>query len=728
MEDKKLDYVNSKRLDKPLVALEIIRSWRSQDPPGRFLKLNEKTGLYEDVGDKKAREKTSQALRERAPELRRKQEEDEAAKNGNDETQDVRTLKHHMLNSLIPTHNYPQQDQMDTKTTRFAEGTSDKRMNSVKRSVLARDHSLGREYIPAGEAVTLDGFTWSEGVDGRSLSAGSLSGISYPSGRTNSMGSSGIPPHHYVPSRAGSYSSMGPLPSSGSYFERNLSGMSALSTGPMDDRLRQFSGGGGRYESWGRSHSGGSVGSVSMGSLPPMGPPQPIPYAGGGHYQPGSYGSGPHGANLAREHSLSGMPLRDASIGHSAAPFDRHGSGYWGNPPLPPPPPHGMPAQYHSPGRYMSSDSGYGHGRIPSGSFDHVMSYSSSMGVPSPMSHAHESSYGHGRQSSENNYDPMLNRSPPRVRVSGPRNQSPTYRHAQSPSNNSYDPIMSRVSNADRSPTGKAPTGHAKFDVDPAIAQTWSSQSDDYEKAANMIGEEMSSSWSGQAPSQSFPQSDFALRGHDNDKSGLTYSDTNELPRPDMVKRMTSNHNEDESNKRGLAGGSVKRAALNRDSSAAANALKAKYIPEVLQRPGALNKREVSVQEMDMLNDTLEQSRLGVDRTRPKFFTANQRNSTMDNIAIELMTKPKSLNKGCRTTTVEALAIDLDIETDSDYEANSSGISRPPTIRAEGRLSTEEYLDIVNEPLDRDDSTGPSAPVSRRKDTSVGDWIYDAEM
>lgn len=34
VEDRKLDYVNSKRLDKPMVALEIIRQWRAQDPPG----------------------------------------------------------------------------------------------------------------------------------------------------------------------------------------------------------------------------------------------------------------------------------------------------------------------------------------------------------------------------------------------------------------------------------------------------------------------------------------------------------------------------------------------------------------------------------------------------------------------------------------------------------------------------------------------------------------------
>jgi len=80
VEDRKLDYVNSKRLDKPLVALAIIREWRAQDPPGRFLKIDEKSGLWNDVGDKKAREKTSQALREKAPLIRKQQEEEQRAK------------------------------------------------------------------------------------------------------------------------------------------------------------------------------------------------------------------------------------------------------------------------------------------------------------------------------------------------------------------------------------------------------------------------------------------------------------------------------------------------------------------------------------------------------------------------------------------------------------------------------------------------------------------------
>jgi hypothetical protein len=85
VEDRKMDYVTSKRLDKPLVALEIIRTWREQDPPGRFLKVDEKTGLWTDVGDKKAREKTSQALREKAPLLRKQHEGEHSDEEGSDE-------------------------------------------------------------------------------------------------------------------------------------------------------------------------------------------------------------------------------------------------------------------------------------------------------------------------------------------------------------------------------------------------------------------------------------------------------------------------------------------------------------------------------------------------------------------------------------------------------------------------------------------------------------------
>lgn len=61
------DYIRAPKVQKPSVARVIVRAIRNGDPPGRFLKKDEKTGLWYDVGDKKAAEKTSQALREKAP-------------------------------------------------------------------------------------------------------------------------------------------------------------------------------------------------------------------------------------------------------------------------------------------------------------------------------------------------------------------------------------------------------------------------------------------------------------------------------------------------------------------------------------------------------------------------------------------------------------------------------------------------------------------------------------
>jgi hypothetical protein len=75
VEDRKEKYLTSKRLDKPLVAIDIINKWRTLDPPGRFLKLNNATKLWDHVGDRKAREKTSQALREKTPVKQREGEE-----------------------------------------------------------------------------------------------------------------------------------------------------------------------------------------------------------------------------------------------------------------------------------------------------------------------------------------------------------------------------------------------------------------------------------------------------------------------------------------------------------------------------------------------------------------------------------------------------------------------------------------------------------------------------
>lgn len=66
------DYVRANKVNKPAVARMIIKAIRSGDPPGRFLKKDEKTGKWFDIGDRRAAEKASQALREKTPEERSK--------------------------------------------------------------------------------------------------------------------------------------------------------------------------------------------------------------------------------------------------------------------------------------------------------------------------------------------------------------------------------------------------------------------------------------------------------------------------------------------------------------------------------------------------------------------------------------------------------------------------------------------------------------------------------
>ena len=53
------------------ISRSIVEAVRSLAPPGRFLEKNPCTGLWSDIGHKKAVEKTSQALRDGAASLRK---------------------------------------------------------------------------------------------------------------------------------------------------------------------------------------------------------------------------------------------------------------------------------------------------------------------------------------------------------------------------------------------------------------------------------------------------------------------------------------------------------------------------------------------------------------------------------------------------------------------------------------------------------------------------------
>ena len=72
----KIAYVACPKPEKGRFSTIIVDEVRSLDPPGRFLKQDAKTKLWQDIGDKKSLDKTRQALREGAPELLKELVED----------------------------------------------------------------------------------------------------------------------------------------------------------------------------------------------------------------------------------------------------------------------------------------------------------------------------------------------------------------------------------------------------------------------------------------------------------------------------------------------------------------------------------------------------------------------------------------------------------------------------------------------------------------------------
>jgi len=70
-----LRYIAASKIDKPRIAREVVKIWRDQSPPGRFLmkaNIDDDSGSEDswyDIGDGKAREKASQCLRERTPDV-----------------------------------------------------------------------------------------------------------------------------------------------------------------------------------------------------------------------------------------------------------------------------------------------------------------------------------------------------------------------------------------------------------------------------------------------------------------------------------------------------------------------------------------------------------------------------------------------------------------------------------------------------------------------------------
>jgi hypothetical protein len=91
-------YLKARKNDKPSISRAIVRSIRERN--GAFLRRDEKSGLWYEIGDDAAREKTSQALRQRAPEMRKILFESEREQARQDAEDQLRQQQHILASGL----------------------------------------------------------------------------------------------------------------------------------------------------------------------------------------------------------------------------------------------------------------------------------------------------------------------------------------------------------------------------------------------------------------------------------------------------------------------------------------------------------------------------------------------------------------------------------------------------------------------------------------------------
>jgi len=575
------NYAMAARTDKGPIVAAMVHSWRTtQDPPGRFLKKSV-DDLWEDVGDKVAKEKTSQLFREiKVQGMKLKKNA-----SGDEERSD---------DSLSG-------DKEPTKIA-FREqiGTIDGSEPNLppKQPVLRFVHSLGESSLEPGENFSLHDFEWNEDLDPLPLS--------------------------YVPFQAGDLSSSDTVLSD---YDIVVPGSSA---GSEEDAIEGS-------QSWRSGHADSPTQDDGrMVALPPMGPPQAIPpLQAEGAYGSGSYHHDPRPSvpltALNEAHSLGGFNLPGASILSQADPFESRRSMTW------------EPILMSS-STLMTTDE---RGKYRS------CHLSLKLGAIQPSIMTSHGGFASGS-------------SAPLDIVSSVQGncQVSSGIHRTKMIKCSTDSFLRKVS-----------------DVDPVtMVQLWTSVANGCDSGA------LHSSWSGEVPA---PLNPFDSYNQHKSESVLS--------RPDMVKRMTSNQNEDETSKLGFASGSVKRAALNRDASARSNALKAQYNNDAL-RPDILEKRQVSVEEIDFLRDSFQQSRLNMDE-RPRPSTIDDRvddRTDTDSVALSALTagKPASLSSIDRRTTIEAIEYDLGFDMDFNHNDDDNAVwpYRPSALSREDRMSTAEYF------------------------------------
>ena len=187
-----------------------------------------------------------------------------------------------------------------------------------------------------------------------------------------------------------------------------------------------------------------------------------------------------------------------------------------------------------------------------------------------------------------------------------------------------------------------------------------------------------------------------------------------EVPKPDIVKRMTSNQNETVETKPDFDGHSVKRAALNREGSLASNRLKKEYTPGYFD-----SKREVEILSSSMRQSSITDMlpEMTTRQVKPSLVSKEDRMTTLDMSALDIVVRPLSLGMTSRSTTMEALNLDFDDpfgKGQLDWLNNSSAgdddnddvdellSARPAALSQQQRMTTSDLIDIVNEPLEDD--------------------------
>lgn len=163
---KKKTYLTARfKREKRIIAESIVNGIGKLDPPGRFLSRNPATGLWHDIGFEKARDKTSQALRENAPSIRKEIEKENKAKREEMEREEEAARAayyYHRYPSYHP-ESYQARDDYDgyyrrehrydlpipRRSMSYDDDYDDKYRHSVRRTV-SYDHEGDRRYYSRG--------------------------------------------------------------------------------------------------------------------------------------------------------------------------------------------------------------------------------------------------------------------------------------------------------------------------------------------------------------------------------------------------------------------------------------------------------------------------------------------------------------------------------------------------------------------------------------------------